>query len=73
MKKLAIKLTLATLIVAGLSTAVYALPKDEVDTTYYNNASHSAVVGVLVYDCTGHIERWGQTTSFHTQFTYPCH
>jgi hypothetical protein len=34
--------------------------------TYYNNASHSKVIGQRGYDCCNNYVSWGKTSSYYT-------
>lgn len=49
-----------------------ALPSNEVITTYYSDASRTTEVGERHLFCTGQTVRWGTTTKYATQVSFPC-
>ncbi|BAZ40577.1 hypothetical protein NIES4101_65380 [Calothrix sp. NIES-4101] len=56
----------------SIFSAVEALPSQEVETTYYSNASKTKVVGGSILSCYGGFKKWGKQTQYKTRFISPC-
>ena len=56
--------------VMAFAVLVLAIPSSQAapggNCTYYNNASHTTVVGQFGYDCCNNRVAWGKKTSFYT-------
>lgn len=50
----------------------YALPANEVETTYYKDASMETEVGGSLLSCQGGFNRWGKYSRFRVRFLTPC-
>lgn len=72
-KKIAVGVAgLAALASAG-TAAVWALPDEAFEITYYSDASKTVVVGGLDYMCGHRGYRWGERTPYSTKISYgPC-
>lgn len=49
-----------------------ALPSQDCDCIYYNNASHTTEVGEKEILCNGQQLRWGTTSAYASCFCTPC-
>ncbi len=59
-------------ILLGLATAAQALPTNEVETTYYSDATRTDEVGGLFRGCDGSLSAWGKRTRYATRTSTPC-
>ena len=50
----------------------YALPSNEVETTYYSDASMTTEVGGSFLACQGGFNRWGKYSHYRVRFSTPC-
>ena len=59
------------LVLASAGVA-YALPSNEVETTYYSDASMATEVGGSFLACQGGFNRWGKYSRYRVRFSTPC-
>lgn len=75
-RSVAIALALAFVVsaAAGFFAAgtAEALPCNEVERTYYSDATYSTVVGERILFCNGQTWKWGIVTSYVQVFSFPC-
>jgi hypothetical protein len=58
--------------ICGRSRSAEALPAQEVETTYFSDATFSVEVGFSVLACNGGHSRSGRTTRYMVKSTMPC-
>ncbi len=63
---------LAIGLTATLPTFVGTAPCDEIEVWYYDDASHTNLVGYRHWYCSGYFEGWGPSTEFEDRFTESC-
>jgi len=70
-----VSMMLATVVgfVCGLSKGAEALPAQEVETTYFSDATFSVEVGSSFLGCNGSHARSGRTTRYMVKTSTPCH
>lgn len=56
----------------AIGGVAYALPANEVETTYYSDASMQTEVGGSFLACQGGFNRWGKYSRYRVRFTTPC-
>ena len=63
----------ASAIVCGLASFAGALPANEVETTYYQDATFTTEVGYSFLGCNGGHARSGKTSRYAVRSSTPCH
>ncbi len=64
---------LAATLLGTVATQAFALPANEVDTTYYSDATFTQEVGERILACQGGIYREGKVSRFVVSTVTPCH
>jgi hypothetical protein len=62
----------ASALIGGLSPLAGALPANEVETTYFKDATFSTEVGYSLLSCNGGHVRSGKTSRYSVRSTTPC-
>ena len=63
----------AFVLFASVSTSVFALPKNEIETIYYSDASKKGdIAGFTLFTCSGRFHRYGKTTPYYIRSSEPC-
>jgi uncharacterized protein DUF6289 len=59
-------------VICGLASLAGALPANEVETTYYEDATFTTEVGYSILGCNGGHARSGKTSRYIARFSTPC-